>query len=918
MLLYFITVTFGIAANGHLRTIEHETGLEVSNISYRLPRHIRPILYEIFLEPHLEPGLNPATFTGAVIIELKVMEKANNVTLHGKQLNLTENKIKILHTSGQEIGISKIVKDDLRDFFIFYTITSLIEDETYILIIEEYHGILNLENKGFYLAKYYDKRGRERRLATTQFEPTYARQAYPCFDEPHMKAEFIISLIRSENFSSISNEELLHTTNLGGGRYKDTYKKTVIMSTYLTAFVVSDYKHTNKTERHRVFADEDAIDNGEAEYALKTAIELLTTFEHYFNVNYTLSKMDQIAIPDDYFKNGAMENWGLVTYRKSLLLYSNLSASIIERQFITETIAHEFAHQWFGDLVTCVWWRYIWLHEGFADYFQSFITALVKPEWDVSQTFLLESVHKALRHDNSNTTKPMNYDYINPEDEFDYNAYAKGGSVIRMFEHFLTSSVFKRGLSIYLNKYAFSTAKPHDLYGALQKALKIEKKEHLLANLTVSDILVTWDSQSGYPVVNVKRNYQTGSITLSQRCFRFNEKIEDNSVWYIPINIFTAQNSSSDTTADFWLINSTDTIQYSLSKNSWLLVNKQQTGYYRVNYDRVNWMNLIGFLNDQNINDIPVLNRAQLIDDTFNLARAGQLHYYTPLFLSKYLVKETEYAPTQAFLNAIEFLNLVLFDAPEYSLFQNYVIDILSGLYKNLGFVKKQNDRHLDKRTRINVLRWLCKIGHKECRENSLKYILSWQKDNKTSLTPDMEEYVFCGAMRIANYNSWTFLYQKYEKAANTSHKRRLLLGLGCSEDENILNRFLDKILRNNSSLSIKERNSILIAVSDASSVGLNLLLDYLGKNFEELQSRVNLKDLLASISPKLTTSEQLNKVINLCNKYNLSPLLFEKVMKDPKENIQWRKREFLDVIKSWLITFSETSVTKNLLDHLM
>ncbi|KAF2906007.1 hypothetical protein ILUMI_00169 [Ignelater luminosus] len=283
--------------------------------NYRLPRNIQPIRYEITLEPRLESNLNPPPFTGAVNIELVPTEDTYNITLHTRQLNLTEESIEIIHSSGSKIPITDIKRDYVREFHIFQVDAPLVKNELYNLSIPHYVGTLNSQNAGFYLAKYYDKHGRERRFATTQFQSTSARRAYPSFDEPHMKATFIVNLIRPENFFSIANEEPLYTKTLGNGKAMDVYKETVKMSTYLTAFVVSDYKHTNKTENQRVFADEDSVNDGQAEYALDVGIDILKNLEDYLDVKYPLAKMDQIAIPDDYLSFSAMENWGLVTYK---------------------------------------------------------------------------------------------------------------------------------------------------------------------------------------------------------------------------------------------------------------------------------------------------------------------------------------------------------------------------------------------------------------------------------------------------------------------------------------------------------------------------------------------------------------------------------------------------------------------------
>ncbi|KAF2885918.1 hypothetical protein ILUMI_20255, partial [Ignelater luminosus] len=259
--------------------------------------------------------------------------------------------------------------------------------------------------------------------------------------------------------------------------------------------------------------------------------------------------------------------------------------------------------------------------------------------------------------------------------------------------------------------------------------------------------------------------------------------------------------------------------------------------FYRINYDETNWKLITEFLNTHDINHIHVLNRAQLIDDAFTLADTGKLNYNIPLFLSTYMEREVEWAPISAFSKALLLLNKMLAAQPEYNLFENYVNKSLSGAYGHLGFLEGPHDQHSGKLIRISVLNWLCKVGHQECRTKSLNQVRAWKANNQSDITPNLETPVFCGAMRIGNSEDWEFLYQKFIKAVNRKQKFQLLIGLSCSENKNILNRFLDKVLEDNSTLTFIERYSIFTSVSSAGNIGLNTVFDYIDEHLESLKT---------------------------------------------------------------------------------
>ncbi|KAF2898340.1 hypothetical protein ILUMI_07834 [Ignelater luminosus] len=361
----------------------------VSSEVYRLPNNIKPIRYYLTFEPQLNltKPYKYIPYYGSVTMELKILENTRNITFNKKRLEIDESSIKVLNKAGKELKVIATSSNAVEEMYTVQMKRELIKNKTYTLEINNFHNNLSHDGLGFFRA-YYRLHNEEtgeaesRLLAATHFQPAGARIAFPCFDEPAIKAKFIVSLIRKKGFNSVSNEALESTKDLGDGRFKDTFKETPLMSTYILAFAVSDYEFKS-LGKFRILAKSSAIKNNETDFALDTSIKTLKALEEYTGVNFVIDKMDQFAVPDSYFRYYAMENWGLVIYGESHLLRSKTHDSADDYQRTTLMISHEFGHQWFGNLVTPAWWDYMWMSESFAAYFQYHTADVVRFEFTV-------------------------------------------------------------------------------------------------------------------------------------------------------------------------------------------------------------------------------------------------------------------------------------------------------------------------------------------------------------------------------------------------------------------------------------------------------------------------------------------------------------------------------------------------------
>ncbi|CAL4078622.1 unnamed protein product, partial [Meganyctiphanes norvegica] len=600
-------------------------------IDVRLPRALIPHHYKVRLQPFINGDY---TIKGLIGIVMECKEPANNVSLHIADI-ITKNETIKLHPSnnlrGEGLAIKQHVFDKEREFYVAHLAAPLEVGKNYTLIME-FEGLLNDNLRGFYRSFYTDKFGVKKRIATTQFQVTDARRAFPCFDEPALKASFDVTIGRQTNMTAISNMPLKKTTPIDDekGWVWDQFETTVPMSTYLVGFVVSDFPHvTSYTEDgvlFRVWARDSAIN--QAEYARQIGPKVLTYFTKYFNIPYPLPKQDMVAVPD--FRAGAMENWGLSIYRDSALLYEPGVSTARNKQRVANIVAHELAHQWFGNLVTPSWWTDLWLNEGFATYCANIGTNAVQPSWKMFEQSVV-SLQGVFTLDCLESSHPISIPVGHPDEIgqiFDQITYQKGAAIIRMMNHFLTEKTFRKGVTNYLNKYAYKAAEQDNLWQFLTDQAQADKT--LDSGLTVKMVMDTWTLQMGYPVISVKRNQDGSSATVTQERFLLvknaNSTDKHDYKWWVPLSYTTQDELNfANTKNKLWL--NKNECQITLSglprSNKWIIVNTQQTGYYRVNYDIKNWMLLINQLTNEDHLAIHTLNRAQLIDDSLVLARGG-------------------------------------------------------------------------------------------------------------------------------------------------------------------------------------------------------------------------------------------------------------------------------------------------------
>ncbi|XP_069957724.1 aminopeptidase N isoform X2 [Cherax quadricarinatus] len=815
-----------------------------------------------------------------------------------------------------DLVIKKHEYDNEREFYVAHLEEALQQGHKYILSME-FTGFLNDNLRGFYRSTYRDAAGNLKFLAVTQFQATDARRAFPCFDEPGLKATFEVYLAREANMTSISNMPINNTFPVEGqeGWLWDQFQVSVPMSTYLVAFVVSDFAHLNATDidhiQFRVWAREEALT--QAQYALRVGPAILTHFEDYFNQPYPLPKQDMIAIPD--FSAGAMENWGLITYRETTLLYDPDESSPSNQYGVALTVAHELAHQWFGNIVTPKWWTDLWLNEGFAAFVQYIGMDHIEPSWKVIELFVINKLQSVLTLDSLEASHKISVRVGHPSEIsqiFDGISYNKGASIIRMMNHFLTEDTFRKGLSTYLNTFKYGNAEQDDLWEHLTQAA--HQDGTLPLDLTVKTIMDTWTLQMGYPVITVERSPDGTSASVSQERFLMVAKPNSNNSeeykWWVPLTYTGGDDPNfNETRAKVWMKDTETliTIQSLPTKDHWVIFNLQETGFYRVNYDNHNWNLLIQqLLTDHTV--ITTINRAQIIDDAMNLARAGQVSYGVALGLYSYMVNETEYVPWRAAINNLAYLTSMFQRTGAYGGLQNYMLKMVVQLYDTLGLDNSVNDHLLEQYKRTMAVSWACSLRHKQCLDNVLSLYRQWMTnpDNNTIISPSLKSVVYCHALAAGETEEWVFAWNQYLKSNLANEKRTLLRAMGCTRHLWLLSRYLEMAFDPNS--GIRRQDSKLVFASVAyNDVGRPLAWTFLRDNFKMIYNYFGSRapsSLITSATHGFNTRQHLKEVMTFVDEYRTdlksASRKVEQKIETIKNNINWMDANYM-TINQWL-----------------
>lgn len=892
---------------------------------YRLPKTLIPDSYQVTLRPYLTPNEQGLyIFKGFSTVRFTCNETTNVIIIHSKKLNYTNKgnhrvALRALgDTPAPNIDTTELV--ERTEYLVVHLQGSLVKGHQYEMD-SEFQGELADDLAGFYRSEYMEG-GNKKVVATTQMQAADARKSFPCFDEPAMKASFNITLIHPNNLTALSNmlPKDSRTFQEDPSWNITEFYPTPKMSTYLLAYIVSEFKNVASVSpsgvQIRIWARPSAIDEGHGDYALNVTGPILSFFAQHYNTSYPLEKSDQIALPD--FNAGAMENWGLVTYRESALVFDPQSSSISNKERVVTVIAHELAHQWFGNLVTVDWWNDLWLNEGFASYVEFLGADYAEPTWNLKDLIVLNDVYRVMAVDALGSSHPLS----SPANEvntpaqiselFDSITYSKGASVLRMLSSFLTEDLFKKGLSSYLHTFQYSNTIYLDLWEHLQQAVNSQTAIKLPAS--VRTIMDRWILQMGFPVITV--NTSTGEIYqqhfLLDPTSKPTHPSEFNYLWIVPIPYL--KNGKED---HYWLeTEKNQSAEFQTSPNEWLLLNINVTGYYQVNYDENNWRKIQNQL-QTDLSVIPVINRAQIIHDSFNLASAGKLPITLPLSNTLFLAQETEYMPWEAALSSLNYFKLMFDRSEVYGPMKRYLKKQVTPLFAYFK-VKTNNWRDrpptlMEQYNEINAISTACSSGLEECRDLVVGLYSQWMNNSDNNLIhPNLRSTVYCNAIAFGGEEEWNFAWEQFRKATVVNEADKLRSALACSKEVWILNRYLSYTL-NPDYIRKQDATSTIISIAN-NVVGQTLVWDFVRSNWKKLfedygGGSFSFANLIQGVTRRFSSEFELRqleqfKEDNSATGFGSGTRALEQALEKTKANINWVK-ENKDVVLKW---FTENS----------
>ncbi|XP_029428748.1 endoplasmic reticulum aminopeptidase 1 [Rhinatrema bivittatum] len=880
----------------------------------RLPDDVIPVHYDLLIHPNL----TTLTFTGSTKLDITIKQQTSSIILHSKHLEIMQASIR--RAKGNSLRERELVllEHPAHEQIALLSSEPLLAGQNYTVIIQ-YSANLSQSLHGFYKSSYRTQEGEVRMLASTQFEPTAARLAFPCFDEPAFKASFSIKIRREPRHLALSNMPIVKSVNLANGLIEDHFDVSVKMSTYLVAFIVSDFKSVSKMTKRGVKVSVYTVPEkiSQADYALEAAVKLLEFYEDYFSIPYPLPKQDLAAIPD--FQSGAMENWGLTTYRESALLYDLETSSASNKLWTTMVVAHELAHQWFGNLVTMEWWNDLWLNEGFAKFMEYVSVNITYPDLQVEDYFL-GKCFDAMEVDALNSSHPISTPVENPAqimEMFDDVSYEKGACILNMLRDFLGADAFKAGIVQYLQRYSYRNTKNEDLWNSLTDICPTDgnqqqtdgfcstnkQKSHWTKGdiLDVRTIMNTWTLQKGFPLIIVTRKGRHICLQQEHYLKGSDPSQPTSNIWHVPLTFIT---SKSAIIQRFLLKTKKDVIVLQ-EDVAWIKFNVGMNGYYIVHYEGDGWDALINLLKE-NHTAISSNDRASLINSAFQLVSIGKLPIDKALDLTLYLKHESKIMPV--FQGMSELVPIYkLMEKRDMEDIANQLKNYIVNLFKSLIDQQSWSDDGTvsERMLRSTLLLFACIRKYQPCVDKAEEYFRNWKESNGSLRLPsDVALAVY--AVGAQTVEGWDFLFKKYSAAVFTSEKIQLEAALTLTNNEEKLQWLMDQSLLDDV-IKVQELPYIVTSISRNPS-SYSMAWHFVKKNWVKLIQKFDLGSssiahLVSGVTKQYSTRAKLEEVKEFFGslKENGSQLRCVQQAKETiEENIRWMDTNF-DRVKTWL-----------------
>jgi len=763
---------------------------------------VTPKNYQI----HLIPDMTNFTFTGKVTLLVSASAAIDALSLNILDLAILSCAVK-QNKDWVECAFETDVEKEELQIFLPHKMDGAIRIQI------RYEGQINDKMAGFYRSQYTHS-GKTRYIAVTQFEESDARRAFPCMDHPAKKATFDITMDIDRELVAISNGAIAEEVPLDNGKNRVTFEQTPKMSTYLVFFGVGQFEFTRDAEDPRVRAATLPGMKPYAAFGLEFGRKSLAFSEDYYSIPYPLPKMDLIAIPD--FAFGAMENWGAITFRENLLLHYPEITSKSGEERICEVIAHEIAHQWFGNLVTPADWKYLWLNESFATYFGYGVVDHYYPQWETWQQFLLGSTGSAMARDallENFAIEIPGGEHVVINVSTAPIIYSKGGSILRQIEGYIGADNFKKGLQDYLKTYEYDTAASQNLWEAFEQA----------SEQPIGQMMKGWIEQAGFPMITVKK--EGNKLQLAQQRFSY-LPVDSDQNWQVPVTIRFFSDAAETERLTFLMNSARHEIELPKQADAYKL-NDQQTGFYIVRYQDAENLRALG----QRIADQSLApeDRWGLQNDLFSLCKRGEVSFTEYLdFLADYQ-DENAFLPLVSISNNLQHAELVM-GAEKKEKISSMVRPWFEKILKHIRFEPVPDEKHTTAILREQLL-WHAALSGSE---NTIKFagdqFARWKQGKPVH--PDIMKSVLQVAALSGDQQTFEWLDQRFQSSQIEHERMNILVAMGCFKEKDLLNRSLQYILD-----TVPARNKFVPVVAMASNpYAISLLWDWYVSNLAQIE----------------------------------------------------------------------------------
>lgn len=867
-----------------------------------LPKALSPVNYKLHLHS-IDTSAN--TYLGQEVIDFVAKESTNKVHLNYKPGCVKATKASATIEGINSVSVEDIDHNDAKETLTL-TLSADIPKGAEAHISLEFSADIQSNMAGFYRSRYKGDNGEDLVMLSTQFESSDARRAFPCIDEPNQKASFEFSIeIPHEGWTALSNMPIASESVADNGKKVVTYEKAPKMSTYLYAWALGEFEYiedfTDRTYNGkklpvRVYTTKGLKEQGRL--ALQSATKIIDFFSTVFGIDYVLPKCDLLAVHE--FTHGAMENWGLITYRTTAVLFDEETSESAYKTRVVYVVAHELAHQWFGNLVTMDWWNELWLNEGFATWVGWFAVDHLYPEWDVFSRFVSEALQQALSLDGLRGSHPIEVPVrsgLEVDQIFDHISYLKGASSIRMLSTNLGVDTFLKGVSQYLKKHQYGNAKTTDLWAALSD----------VSGVDVAKQMHNWTNKIGFPILDAKyaSDGDKSRIQLSQRRFLASGDVtaeEDTTVWWIPLAVSSGKDKAPrhDSLTD-------RTGEVSDLGDGFFKLNKDQVGVYRVCYSE-ELLDRIG----KYASELSNKDKVGLVADAGAAALEGSGSSASVLNLIEQIgvSSETDHYVWSEIISRLRAIRTAWSEGDEdiKKSIAAFARKIVEPVVNTLRWTTEAQDDYVWIENRALIFSMAVDLGIESVVAEAQKRFKQWVAGDKSSIHPSLRRAVYSANIQYAQGEDLQAVYQYLVKEVNDSEtvdgRELAASALGKVKTSDLIAQNLDMLLQ--VKIPVQDVHSLVNQLA-ANPAARGTTWEFFKKNWDTLykeyaSNMIIFERMVRLLLTSLVSEKDYNDVKAFFKDKDQSGYdrAVQQGLDTIKTRYQWTKRD-TQVVQQWL-----------------